>query len=410
VDASIEAVSLKTGVVKPVLSGGYFGRYVADGPIGHLLYVRQGVVYAVAFDAARLEVRGKPEQVLVDLAGAARTPFDFSRNGTFVYHAGAETDLTWPVMWMDSSGKEDPLVSARGNYSYPRFSPDGRRLALTADTGKGQEIFVYDLRSDVMSRLAFTAGGTAGGANLFPVWSRDGEHLVCRSRTATGSRLTWLRADGSGDMQVLLESRNLLVPSGFSPDGRRLAYQELKPEGDMDLWTLPLDSGDPEHPKPGAPAPFLRTAASEVWLVFSPDGRYVAYFSNESGTYETYVRPAPGPDGKPTPGKWQVSSGGGRYPEWSPSGHELFFEGLDSRIMVADYTDARGAFSSGKPRVWSGRQIRAVGTTLNFALAPDGNRIAMFPTPQATADRGAAQVTFLFNFFDELRRRVAVRR
>jgi len=227
------------------------------------------------------------------------------------------------------------------------------------------------------------------------------------SRNAAGSRLNWIRADGSGEIQVLLESKNVIPPSGFSPDGRRLAYQENKPSGDFDLWTLPLDTSDPEHPKPGKPAPFLQTPALEAWLVFSPDGRYVAYFSNESGRYEIYVRPAPGPDGKPGPGKWQVSIGGGAYPEWSPNGRELFYRGYDNRIWVTDYTAAGGSFSSNKPRVWSDRQIRRVGNYLNFALAPDGKRFAVFPLPEATAEeKGAGHVTFLLNFFDELRRRV----
>jgi Tol biopolymer transport system component len=145
-----------------------------------------------------------------------------------------------------------------------------------------------------------------------------------------------------------------------------------------------------------------------VWLVFSPDGRYVAYFSNESGPYEVYVRPAPGPDGKPGPGKWQISTGGGVYPEWSPNGRELFYSSLGARIMVTDYTATTGgSFSWNKPRVWSDRPTRSVGASLSYALAPDGTHVAVFPLPETTAeDKGAGHVTFLLNFFDELRRHV----
>ena len=402
-DANIEVVSMKTGAVKTLLSGGYFGRYLAtNAATGHLVYVRQGVLYGVVFDPVRLEVRGTPEQILDDVAGAGANPFDCSWNGTFVYHAGIVANQKWPVVWMDSSGKTEPLVAAPGNYTWPSFSPDGKRLALAVDTGKGQEIFVYDLQRDTMSRLTF-----AGSETFSPVWSRDGEHLVFESRNAAGSRLNWIRADGSGEMQVLLESKNDIVPSGFPPDGRWLAYHEGKPDGDYDLWTLPLDASDPEHPKPGKPVPFLRTPAIETWLVFSPDGRYVAYLSNESGRYEIYARPAPGPDGKPGPGKWQVSTDGGAYPEWSPNGRELFYRGLDNRIWVTDYTATGVSFASNKPRVWSDRQIRRTGPNVNFALAPDGKRFAVFPLPEATPeDKGAAHVMFLLNFFDELRRRV----
>ena len=407
-DATIQVVSLKTGAVKTLLSGGYLGRYLpSDGSTGHLVYVHQGALHAVAFDPIRLEVRGRPEQILDDVTGMSGTtgiPLDLSKNGTLVYHPRTVADQ-WPIVWMDSSGKTEPLVTTPGKYFGPRFSPDGKRLALDEDTGKGQEIFVYDRQTGAMSRVTF-----AGGLNLSPVWWRDGNHLVFASRNAPASRFNWIRADGSGEMQVLWESKNGIVATGFSPDGRRLAYQEVKPDGDRDLWTLSLDTSDPEHPKAGPPAPFLQTPAIEAWLVFSPDGRYVAYISNESGRYEIYVRPAPGPDGKPAPGKWQVSTGGGMYPEWSPNGRELFYLDFDNRrIMVTDYNATRGLFSSGKPRVWSKLQIRRVGNYRNFALAPDGKRFAVFPMAEATAeDKGAAHVTFLLNFSDEVRRKVPV--
>ena len=278
-DATIQVVSLKTGATKTLLSGGYFGRYLpTNGATGHLVYVHQCALYAVGFDPVRLEVRGSPEPILEDVADATGTPFDVSRNGTFVYHAGAATEQKWPVGFMDSSGKIEPLVTTPGNYSYPRISPDGKRLALSVDTGKGREIFVYDRQRDALSSLTF-----GGGDNLAPAWSRDGEHLVFGSRNAAGSRVNWIRADGSGENQVLLESKNRASPSGFSPDGRRLAYSDGKPDGDIDLWSLPLDTSDPEHPKAGKPTPFLQTPAVEAGLVFSPDSRYIAYFSNESG-------------------------------------------------------------------------------------------------------------------------------
>jgi serine/threonine-protein kinase len=397
--ATVQVVVLKTGAVKTLLTGGDSGRYLAtNGAAGHLVYLHQSVLYAVAFDPVRLEVRGSPEQILEDVAGSR---FDVSGTGTLVYHAGIATDQKWPVVLMDSSGKTEPLVTTPGNYSSPQFSPDGKRLALDVDTGKGHEIFVYDRQRDALTRLTF-----AGGSG--PVWSPDGEHLVYPSTSAATSRLNWIRADGSGEVQVLLESKNAVLPSGFSPDGRRLAYLEGKLGGETDLWTLPLDTSDPEHPKPAKPAPFLQTAATQVWLVFSPDGRYVAYFSNESGPYEVYVRPAPGPDGKPGPGKWQISTGGGVYPEWSPNGRELFYSSLGARIMVTDYTATTGgSFSWNKPRVWSDRPTRSVGASLSYALAPDGTHVAVFPLPETTAeDKGAGHVTFLLNFFDELRRHV----
>ena len=196
-----------------------------------------------------------------------------------------------------------------------------------------------------------------------------------------------------------------VLPPSIHPNGNPYAFDglrgretflRLKPDGDRDIWTLPLDISDPERPKPGKPVPFLQTPAVEAWLVFSPDSRYVAYISNESGRYEIYVRQAPGRDGKPAPGKWQVSTGGGMYPEWSPNGRELFYLDFNNhRIMVTDYSASRGSFSSGKPRVWSDRQIRRVGNYRNFAVAADGKHVAVFPMPEGTAPgqgRGARNV------------------
>ncbi len=139
--------------------------------------------------------------------------------------------------------------------------------------------------------------------------------------SAGGFGLGWIRADGAGEIQRLLDSKNIVIPYSFFPDGRRLAYHEFDPETGCDLWTLPLDVSDPDHPKPGKPELFLRTPSNERYPAVSPDGRWIAYQSDESGRYEVYVRPFPGPGGK-----WQISNSGGMLPIWSRNGRELFFQ------------------------------------------------------------------------------------
>ncbi|HMC62122.1 MAG TPA: hypothetical protein VKJ01_23205, partial [Candidatus Solibacter sp.] len=392
----IQVVSLKSGAVKPLLKGATMARYIpgnaAKGPAGYLLYGAGSVLNAVAFDPVRLEIRGSPEQILDD----AGNGFSIARDGTLVYRPGAGPDAKYPVVSMDNSGATETLVAGPGNYTSPQFSPNGQRLAMEAD---GRDIVVYDRRREVLTRIAERGGSS--------IWTRDGEHLAFTSASAGGSRLNWVRADGSSEPQMLLESKGIAIPGGFSPDGRRLAYAQLG----SGIWTLPLDPSDPDHPKPGKAIQFLESTAIMAFPVFSPDGRYVAYHSNESGGYEVYVRPAPGPDGKPGPGKWQVSTGGGVYPVWSPNGRELFYRdpnNANALIMVADYTaPAGGAFASAKPRVWSPRPIRGVGHSLTFAMAPDGKHFAVFPLPEAAAeDKAPGHVTFLLNFLDELRRKV----
>jgi serine/threonine-protein kinase len=180
-----------------------------------------------------------------------------------------------------------------------------------------------------------------------------------------------------------------------------LAYTDTNPDSAQDLWTLPLDTSDPEHPKAGKPEVFLRTPFEENQPMFSPDGRWIAYRSNESGSYEIYVRPFP-----PGGGKWLVSTGGGLYEIWSNNGRELFYQSFDNHIMAVEYAVKGDSFIPGKPRIWSDRKIYSGGVT-NWALAPDGKRFAVFLPPEvAGAEPNPLHVTFLLNFFDELRRRM----
>jgi serine/threonine-protein kinase len=393
-NANIEAISLKTGQVKIVQRGGYYGRYL---PAGYLVYVHQGVLFGVKFDPAKLQASGAPVPILQDVAANPTTgggQFDFSwgpsGHGTFVYAAGKSTAQAWQVDWLDSSGKMQPLLATPGAYGLPRLSPDGRKLAFL----NGGDIYIYDIDRDTSSRLTFA------GENGVPVWAPDGKHIAFQT---VGAGLFWIRSDGAGNPQRVLESsNNTVLPGSFSPDGRRLAYVESSPDTGVDIWTLPLDLTDPDHPKPGKPEPFLRTPADESVPRFSPDGRWIAYRSNESGGTEIYVRPFPAGNG----GKWQISSGGGLYGLWAKNGHELFYETGDNRIMAADYTVDGGSFVPGKPRVWSDKQLFYTGTS-NLDITPDGKRFAVFTLPEtAPGAKGSVHVTMLENFFDELKRRI----
>ena len=394
-DASIEAVDLRTGAVKVVQRGGYYGRYLSSG---HLVYVHQGVLYGVPFDSGRLEERGAPVPLLDDLAGDSVNgggQYDVSAApsgaGTLVYLAGKPGIKSWYVAWLDNSGKTQPLIAAPNVYYNHAFSPDGRRLAL--DVGpKGTDIFVYDLPRATMLRLTFD------GASDRPVWAPDGRHIIFQSN-ASRHALWWVRSDGAEQPELLLETRNLLVPWSLAPDGRRLACWEVNPEGYNGIWIVPLDTSDPDHPKAGKPEPFRRAQAGEMMPVFSQDGRWIAYRSNESGADEIYVRGSSGGGGH-----WQISAGGGLFAFWARNGRELFYETADNRIMLVDYTANGASFVPGQSRLWSDRRIFSPGRS-NLDLAPDGNRFAVF---QATDEpEGPPHLVFLLNFFDWLQRQTA---
>jgi serine/threonine-protein kinase len=232
--------------------------------------------------------------------------------------------------------------------------------------------------------------------NQQPEWSPDGQHLVYTGRSGSSFGLWWVRADGAGEPQQLLESQRFIAPSSISADGSRIAFHEWTTETGWDIWILPIDASDPDHPKPGQPKRFLVTPQDEVSASFSPNGRWIAYNSNESGTWGLSVRPFFGPGGP-----WQIDSGEGVFPLWSRDGRALYFLSAGHGLMEVAYSEQKGAFVAGEPRGWSPRS--GMGKATDFAMSPDGKRAIAVVEPEVQESN--VQVTFLLNFFDELRRR-----
>ena len=395
--ANIEVMSLATRDQKTLVRGGTFGRYVASG---HLVYVNSGTLFAVPFDLDTLVVRGAPVPVLDQVAysqvyGAAQ--IDVSWNGALVYrNGGVGNGRRVTVQWLDGSGKSEPLLTKPGDYSRPHFSPDGQRLALEVREGSSFDTWVYDWRRDTLTRLTFGAGGLA----LNPVWSPDGRFIIFGGNEA----LFWTRSDGAGMHQPLVQTKNISAPFSFTPDGKRLAWNQAG-DGGYDLWTATI-SYDSGGLRAGTPEPFLKTSFDERTPVFSPDGRWVAYTSNESGIYQVYVRAFPDRGGK-----WQISNEGGAYPVWARNAPEFFFRSPDNHIMMATYTSTADSFVADKPKVWSEKHIADFGTigTNTYDVAPDGKRIAaLMPIEGPAAQQAISHVIFLLNFSDELRRRAPI--
>jgi Tol biopolymer transport system component len=192
-----------------------------------------------------------------------------------------------------------------------------------------------------------------------------------------------------------------MVPSSFSPDGRRLAYHETNPQTGRDLWTVTLDTSGSEPAKVGKPEPFLNTSINDWHPAFSPDGRWVAHTSDGSGPGEIYVRAFPGPGSKS-----KISTGGGNNATWAPNGRELYFRNADGRIMVTDYTARGDSFVVGKPRVWADTQTGITSFGRDFSLSPDGKRFAVTPSREPPPQIGSVHLTFVLNFVDNLRRKM----
>jgi len=403
-DANIDVVSLKTGERKTVQRGGFSPHYLATSSgTGHLVYMRQSTLFAVPFNPGRLAMAGVPIPILEDVSsnGAAGGEYAFagapSGPGTFVYLAGKGERAGSPISWLDSAGKAQPLHAPTGIYRTPRFSPDGKWLAFAMASGQSEDIWVKDLNRDTPSRLSFFAGTM----NRSPVWTPDGKNIVFQSMNPAAPGFYWIRSDGSGEAQRLTESKVGEYPYSFSPDGKRLAFNRSGNGGSQDIFTAPIED-DPGRGtlgvRLGKAELFLGTPFEERFPAFSPDGRWLAYESNESGAKEIHVRPFPGPGGR-----WQISTVGARFPLWSRDGRELLFETLDGRVMAVSYTAKGDSFIPGKPRVWSETRLREAGYASNYDLAPDGKRLAAML--EASDEKPPTHLTFLLNFFDELRRR-----
>ncbi len=390
--ANIEVLSLADHRRKTLQRGATYGRYL---PSGHLIYVNQGTLFAVPFDPDRLEVRGTPTPVLQQVAYSAQdgsAQLGFSRTGTLVYRSGGNGGGLVTVQWLDAAGKTQTLLPKPGSYNRPRLSPDGRRLTLNVSEGSKQDVWVYELQSNNLRQL------TIGLSTLLPVWTPDGQYILFQLL----GHMFWTRADGVGKPQALTQSKDQQFAYSFTPDGRRLAYADLSPTTGYDIWTVPIVS-DGAGLRAGNPEPFLQTSSDEQHPSFSPDGRWLAYISNDSGTYQVYVRAFPD-----NGGHWPVSNDGGSQPMWSRTSRELFFRSLDNRIMVAGYTVIGDSFVPEKPRVWSEKRMASSGIITPTAdLAPDGKHISAIMSSELPEDQQArTHVIFLENFFDELRRRV----
>ena len=402
-DANIDVISLQTGERKTLRHGGFSARYLADGAssngAGHLVYLNRTTLFAVPFYPARLALSGTPAPMLEDV-GSARVgggDFAFALNGTFVYLSNAAM-ARWSISWVDSSGKTQPLHAPLGQYASPRFSPDGKQLAFAKDNGNGSDIWVKDLERDSSSRLSFLPG-----TNSNPVWTPDGKTIVLVSSNPAAPGLYAIRSDGSGEAKRLTGGNPLENPYSFSPDGKRLAIGTSARNGDdSGIFTMPVEA----DPGPGSGG--IRLGKAELFLrstflgapAFSPDGRWLAYGSTESGTFELYVRAFPGQGGRR-----QISTGGGRWARWSRDGRELLFQTLDQRVMAVSYTVNDGSFIAGKPRVWTETRLRSTENNLNYDLAPDGKRLAAIVADDANGEKPPTHLTFLLNFFDELRRK-----
>jgi hypothetical protein len=359
---------------------------------GYFLFLREETLMAQPFDAKRLEMSEDAFPIAVgvqSVPGMARGVFAVSGNGVLAYQTSSVSSGS-RLAWFDGAGKTlsvlgDPLFSQ----AFPRLSPDGKRLAVAiVDQQNGnQDIWLYEVARGLKTRFTVDPADERSGT-----WSPDGSRIVFASNRKGHFDLYQKSASGVGSEELLLESNLDKYPTSWSSDGRFLLYASLDPKTKLDLWILPL-GGDQK------PFPFSQTEFVERHGQFSPDGRWIAYTSDESGASEIYVAPFPGPGGRQ-----QISNSGGRQPRWRGDGKEIFYLDRDNKLMAATVNGQGPSLVVGAARPLF--EVRSPGEeSLGFwhvyDMTADGQR---FVVNTVVEQKASAPITLVINWTADLKR------
>ena len=388
--SNVAALNRRTGKFKVLITDGSQPEFL-DG--GHILYALSGTLRRVAFDTDRVAVSGESapvtDPVLTFASGAA--DFAMSRNGTLLYVPG--TAAAWitgkQLLWVDRDGKQETVSSASGAFLDPRLSPDGARVLV--EDMNDYDLWMIDLVNGSVSRQTFESGQDETAR-----WSPDGRWIAYAAGplgTATARSILRRRADGSGSEERLWDPKAHAHVDDWTPDGRALLVATSDASGGQgDIFLLRPDSGD--H----SPVPLLQTRFNERGARVSPDGRWIAYYSNESGRDEVYVRSFPSLNGK-----WQISVGGGAEPVWAPDGGEIFYR---AAALVAVRVTAGETFSFGPPRpLFPDRFVLSLsGNHTGFDVSRDGKRFLMVKAAEPGAASAPANLIVVQNWLAEFKR------
>ena len=363
---------------------------VAYAPPGFLLFANEGSLMSQQFDPSNLELRGQPvplaERVWSDSAITGLSAFSVSANGVLAYRSGGTQNNQFT--WFDRSGTKLGTVGPPGRYIEPWFSPDEKRIVFEVSDSSGiGDLWTMDLAGGNMSRFTFDPSDDATA-----LWSPDGERIVWTSGRSGTYDLYQKAASGAGRDELLLKSTTTKYPDDWSLDGKFILYENVDPKTKFDLWVLPMSANR-------KPIPYLQTESIEAHSRFSPDARWVAYVSDESGRAEVYVQSFPA-----TGGKWQISSGGGDQPLWRRDGKELFYVAAGGKLMAAEVNQSASTFQAGVPKPLFELHVGPIGLTSirNYLLVTaDGQR---FLVNNSLEDADSFPITVALNWISLLKR------
>jgi Tol biopolymer transport system component len=355
--------------------------YVAPG---YLLYLRERHLVAQPFDPKGLRTTGdalpvaENVQFFPQTAGALLT---VSENGLLVYQ-GESASVVSKLLWLDRSGREVGSIAAEGDLANPRISPDGTRIALdvTDHQSGNTDVWIYRSSGGVGTRV--TSNPAIDGS---PIWSPDGGRIVFMSLRRGHPDLYLIDSSATGSEEEILHSDRTKYPTDWSPDGRIILFRAVDATSNFELWTLPAQG---EH----QPSPFMKPPFGVSNAQFSPDGRWVAYASNESGKWEIAVSPYPGPGGS-----WKVSSAGGSEPRWRRDGKELFYLAPDGKLMAVEVKTGASFEAGAAAPLFQIRRRQPVSSVdlFSYDVSADGQR---FLVNTDTAGTTSTPLTAIVNW------------
>jgi serine/threonine-protein kinase len=376
--STLAVLSMDTGQWRQLAPGSQ-AQYLSSGYLlYHAPYIREGQLNAVRFDAAKAEFLGSPVTVVEGVFRAAAGGAAFfaaDRTGTLVFAPGG---FGRRLVQVDHRGRRTPVSADRLGFRFPRYSPDGRRIAVAIDPRPSQ-IWVYDIERGTKTPLATDT------SSITPMWTPDGRHVAF---SCCGG-IWWRPADGSRAAERLFATEFGSNPTWWSPDGRLLLFQEAFPATQYDLLVATIGGGEPRR--------LVSSAARDIGGRVSPDGRWLAYYSNESGRNEVYLRPFPKTDDQ----RWIVSTTGGQSPVWSPDGRELFYMSGSAMLTVPVSSSGAGILV-GTPQVLFEGPFDTT-QDINVDISPDGAHFAMV---EADPNANPVRLNVILNWAEELKKRV----
>jgi serine/threonine-protein kinase len=388
--AQVAVLDLQTGARRVLMRGGSHAHYV---PSGHLVYGQAGTLRAVAFDLARLELRGTPVTVIPDVVTSSLGGVDavVAHDGTLAYlSVGSVGGTPRTLVWVDRQGRETPIGAPPRPYFLPALSPDGTRLSVFANDQEG-DLWLWDLGRKTLTRLT-----AVPGRDVVQVWTPDSRRVIFSSERAGSRNLFWQAADGTGAAERLLESPNTHYPLAVSPDGRQLIFSDETAQTSIDMMVMELDGTR-------RVTPLVRSRFIERNGTISPDGHWLAYEANDSGRFEIYVRPYPDVNS----GLSVVSTGGGTKPIWARSGQELIYVSPTGALMRVGVT--RGpSWSATTPSVVvkEGYFTNPVWWGRSYDMSADGQQFLMIKEGGPDGTAPPTSLVVVQHWVEELKRLV----